>query len=152
MKNKNKLLTVGLILLSFLLLAASNPGLGLRVESTDLRAFPIVSLRLSAWNTEGLPLRDIKLEDFLIRENGGPVFAPVVGATTHGAFVQPTEAASVLRTRTTVSVSAASPRRKHSVFCFLNSKFRGSAVSLSRASKMVRISLATSVRRPTLGI
>jgi len=46
------------------------------VESTDLRAFPIVSLRLSAWNTEGLPLRDLKFEDFLIRENGGPAFAP----------------------------------------------------------------------------
>ena len=53
MKNNYKLLKVGLIVLSFLLLAASNPGLGLRVESADLRAFPIVSLRLSAWNTEG---------------------------------------------------------------------------------------------------
>lgn len=67
--------TTGLIVLSFLLLAATTPALGLRVESADLRSFPQVSVRLSAWDAEGLPLRDLEANDFSIRENQGSPFA-----------------------------------------------------------------------------
>ena len=71
-----------LILLSSLLLLpryaarAEPPGIALYMERVDTTSFPSVNFRLSAWDASGLPLSDLKPEDFCLQEDEGAPFHP----------------------------------------------------------------------------
>jgi len=57
-------------------LAATRAEPGLLVESYDLQGYPKISLRLSAWDLEGLPLVTLDEDNFTIRENQGSPIQP----------------------------------------------------------------------------
>lgn len=78
MKTKNRLLALVLaVFLIFTTVAAANPTMDLIIESVDTEAFPLLMVRLSAWDSNGkLPI-DLKAEDFQIIEDKGQAIQPL---------------------------------------------------------------------------
>jgi VWFA-related protein len=78
MKRKN-IVPLGICLM--LLLTASGfafqaSSLTVFIEQADVTAYPAVTLQLSAWDAGGLPLADLKPEDFTLHEGDGSAFHP----------------------------------------------------------------------------
>ena len=78
MKTKNRLLALLLaVFLIFTTVAAANPTMGLIIESVDAEAFPLLTVRLSAWDSNGKLPADLKAEDFQIIEDEGQAIQPL---------------------------------------------------------------------------
>lgn len=78
MKTKNRLLALLLaVFLIFTSVAAANPTMGLIIESVDTEAFPLLTVRLSAWDSNGKLPADLKVEDFQIIEDKGQAIQPL---------------------------------------------------------------------------
>jgi len=56
--------------------SAQSPDIFLKIESVDTSQFPTVTIRLSAWNADGLPLAHLEPELFFIQEDGGEPLKP----------------------------------------------------------------------------
>lgn len=56
--------------------AQFQPAISLLVEQVNNDAFPSFALRLSAWDSNGLPLKDLKVEQISLKEDDGEVFYP----------------------------------------------------------------------------
>ncbi|GAB4404234.1 MAG: hypothetical protein OHK0052_26820 [Anaerolineales bacterium] len=63
-------------LLLTLILLTQALGYTVRLERVDSTAFPAVSIRLSAWDENGLPLTALQAADFTLQEDGGAPFHP----------------------------------------------------------------------------
>ena len=78
MKTKNRLLALLLaVFLIFTTVAAANPTMGLIIESVDTEAFPLLTVRLSAWDSNGKLPADLKAQDFQIIEDEGQAIQPL---------------------------------------------------------------------------
>jgi VWFA-related protein len=55
---------------------AQDEAVSLHLDWVDTTAFPTVSVHLSAWDADGLPLVDLGPEDFSLQEDGGTLFHP----------------------------------------------------------------------------
>lgn len=77
MKLNSKLnILVVTLLVMVITTAASNPSLGLLIESINTDAFPLIEVRLSAWDSSGKPLESLSPSNFQIVENKGNPLQP----------------------------------------------------------------------------
>lgn len=67
-----------LLLLSTLIrpVQAQQEVAGILIEQVELKAFPTVAVRMSAWNAGGLPPADLKVEEILIQEGAATGIHP----------------------------------------------------------------------------
>jgi len=78
MKTKNRLLALVLaVFLIFTTVAATSPTMGLIIESVDTEAFPLLTVRLSAWDSNGKLPADLTAQDFQIVEAKGQAIQPL---------------------------------------------------------------------------
>ena len=78
MKTKNRLLALLLaVFLTFTSVAAAIPTMGLIIESVDTEAFPLLTVRLSAWDSNGKLPADLTAQDFQIIEAEGQAIQPL---------------------------------------------------------------------------
>lgn len=75
MKNLLPLL-LALFLIPFFPAQAQTAPLALHLEQVDTSDYPVVSLRLNAWDASGLPLAGLAAENFALREDQGAPFRP----------------------------------------------------------------------------
>ncbi len=68
-------LVIALLVMVFTL-AAVTPKLGFIIESIDTDVFPIIEVRLSAWDSSGKALKNLSPSNFQIVENKGSQFQP----------------------------------------------------------------------------
>ena len=82
MKIRNRLLIILLVLAlmlgSFSQALAQEKAVTLHIDwvEVDSDAFPESTVLVSAWNADGLPLADLKPENFSLQEDGGDPFRP----------------------------------------------------------------------------
>ena len=77
MKTKNKMYVVVVALLVMITtIAASTPTLGFIIESVNIETFPLIEVRLSAWDSSGRAMEDLKPANIQIVEEGGSPFQP----------------------------------------------------------------------------
>lgn len=74
-KNKVKLMAI-MLLLMMVTIAATNPTLGFFIESINTDDFPLIEVRLSAWDSSGKALGGLIPSDFQVVENKGNPFQP----------------------------------------------------------------------------
>ena len=70
------LLALALILGPFGQVAAQDKAVTLHIDWVDTSQFPQITVLVSAWNADGLPLDDLKPGDFSLQEDGGNPFQP----------------------------------------------------------------------------
>lgn len=70
------LYALALLLGSFNRSLAQGPAVTLHLDWVDITAFPMVSVRLSVWDADGLPLVGLTPGDFTLQEDGGSPFHP----------------------------------------------------------------------------
>ena len=75
-KNKVKLIAF-MLLVMLLTIAATNPSLGFFIESINTDNFPLIDVRLSAWDSSGKMLESLSPSDFQIVENKGNPIQPI---------------------------------------------------------------------------
>lgn len=75
-KNKVKLIAF-MLLVMLLTIAATNPSLGFFIESINTDNFPLIDVRLSAWDSSGKTLESLSPSDFQIVENKGNPIQPI---------------------------------------------------------------------------
>lgn len=75
---KNKPVTNLLLAFAALLffISAANPSIGFIVESVDIEQFPIIKLKIGAWESSGAALKSLKASDFQIREAQSEPISP----------------------------------------------------------------------------
>jgi len=56
--------------------SAQSPDIFLKIESVDTSQFPTITIRLSAWSADGLPLAHMEPEQFFIQEDDGEPLKP----------------------------------------------------------------------------
>lgn len=77
MKKINKFLRLLLVsLCGFVLIAADGAQVGMTVQTVNMDNYPTIEVTFSAWDASGLPLKDLKKEDFVIEEVGGGKITP----------------------------------------------------------------------------
>ena len=67
-----------LAILPFIAVSAQEQPISLHVDWVDTTEFPQVTVNLSAWGADGLPLADLRPDDFSLQEDGGAAFHPQV--------------------------------------------------------------------------
>jgi len=74
-----------IILITFVLVIISQPlvnamaqekAVSLHIDWVDISEFPKITVLVSAWNADGLPLADLKPENFSLQEDDGELFLP----------------------------------------------------------------------------
>jgi VWFA-related protein len=65
-----------LTLMPFTGAGAMGEAASLRLDFVDYRDYPAVTLRLSAWDANGLPLEGLSRENFILQEDGGTQIRP----------------------------------------------------------------------------
>lgn len=74
-KNKVKLMAI-MLLVMVVTIAATNPTLGFFIESINTDDYPLIEVRLSAWDSSGKALEGLISSDFQIVENKGNPLQP----------------------------------------------------------------------------
>lgn len=80
MKTSFRFLLIWMVLLltaqPLLGVAAQEKAVSLHIDWVDLSNFPQVTILVSAWNADGLPLAGLVSEEFSLQEEGGEAFQP----------------------------------------------------------------------------